>query len=166
MKILFGIVLFVVIVAGVQSTFAQTTTIPKSPAWVGRSNENAQILLTILAKYNPEGAGRLGVDGLDEQIIDLKPNIFERSKADISNAIVQLKDRLAHETDPSVKQDLEILIKSAEDNIKGNDMSLKYEIPYFDMAGLVFSGMRGLLDDQVPAERRKEAVVRLKRYAG
>jgi len=165
MKILFSLVLFVVL-TGVRITFAQTAQSPKSPEWVARSNENAQILLTILAKYNPEGAGRLGVDGLDEQIIDLKPNIFERSKSDISNAIVQLKDKLAHETDPSVKQDLEILIKSAEDNIKGNDMSLKYEIPYFDMAGLVFSGMRGLLDDQIPAERRKAAVIRLKRYAG
>jgi hypothetical protein len=165
MKFLFSIVL-VTIMAFPQSVFAQANEPPKPPAWVQRSNENAQILLKILAKYAPESAGRLGVDGLDEQIVDLKANLFERSDNDMHGAIVQLKGKLAHETDPSVKQDLTILIKSAEDNIKGNDMSLKYEIPYFDMAGLVFGGMRGLLDDQIPAERRKAAVVRLKRYVG
>ncbi len=144
-----------------------TTAQPSKPQpWVERSNENAQVLLKILAKYNPEGAGQLGVDGLDEQIIDIKPHVLERSKNDIKNAIQVLNGKLAKETDPAVKQDLEILIESANDNIKGNELSQKYEIPYFDMAQLVFNGLRGLLDEQVPAERRKAALVRLRKYAG
>jgi hypothetical protein len=136
------------------------------PTWVVRSNENTQVLLAVLARFGPEGAGRIGVNGFDEQIIDLKPNVNERANQATREAIQVLKGRLATEKDPLVRQDLEILIKSAEDNIRGNELNLKYEIPYFNMAQLVFFGLRGLLDDQVPAERQKAALVRLRRYAG
>jgi Bacterial protein of unknown function (DUF885) len=136
------------------------------PAWVVRSNENTQVLLSVLARFGPEGAAQLGVNGYDEQIIDLKPGVNERANQATREAVRVLKGRLASEKDPLVRQDLEILIKSAEDNIRGNELNDKYEIPYFNMARLIFFGLRGLLDDQVPAERRKAALVRLRRYAG
>ncbi len=163
MKSLVLAVLLAALTAGLQSSHAQQQ---KSPAWVAQSNADAQIVLSIFAKYNPESAGRFGVDGLDDQIIDLKPRLLERTTADVRKAIAQLNEKLAQEKDPHVRQDLEILLKSANDNIRGNELSMKYEIPYFDMAGLVFSGLRALLDDQVPAERRASALVRLNRYAG
>ena len=50
--------------------------------WVSKSNEHAKVVLEVLAKYSPEGAASLGVDGLDEQIFDLRPNVYERSMAD------------------------------------------------------------------------------------
>ena len=136
------------------------------PAWVVRSNENTQVLLAVLARFGPEGAAQIGVSGFDEQIIDLKPQINARANQATREAIQVLKGRLTAEKDPLVRQDLEILIKSAEDNIRGTELNEKYEIPYFNMAQLVFFGMRGLLDDQVPAERRKAALVRLRRYTG
>ncbi|HVG32121.1 MAG TPA: DUF885 domain-containing protein [Pyrinomonadaceae bacterium] len=136
------------------------------PAWVVRSNENTQVLLAVLARFGPEGAAQIGVSGFDDQIIDLKPKINERANQATREAIQVLRGRLAAEKDPLVRQDLEILIKSAEDNIRGTELNQKYEIPYFNMAQLIFFGLRGLLDDQVPAERRKSALVRLRRYTG
>jgi hypothetical protein len=136
------------------------------PAWVVRSNENTQVLLAVLARFGPEGAAQIGVSGFDDQIIDLKPKINERANQATREAIQVLRGRLATEKDPLVRQDLEILIKSAEDNIRGTELNQKYEIPYFNMAQLVFFGLRGLLDDQVPAERQKSALVRLRRYTG
>lgn len=136
------------------------------PAWVVRSNENTQVLLAVLARFGPEGAARLGVNGYDEQIIDLKPRVNERATQATREAIQVLKGRLAAEKDPLVRQDLEILIKSAEDNIRGNEIGNKYDIPYFNMSQAIFGGLRALLDDQIPAERRKAALVRLRRYAG
>jgi hypothetical protein len=136
------------------------------PAWVVRSNENTQVLLAVLARFGPEGAAQIGVSGFDDQITDLKPKINERANQATREAIQVLRGRLATERDPLVRQDLEILIKSAEDNIRGTELNQKYEIPYFNMAQLVFFGLRGLLDDQVPAERQKSALVRLRRYTG
>jgi len=157
-----SLTLFLFIIAC--SLFAQTSGSAKN--WVARSNENAKVLVQVFAKFNPEAAGQFGVDGLDDQIVDLKPGIVERSNQATKEAVIVLRERLSKETDPQVKQDLEILIKSAEDNVKGSELNNKYLIPYFSISQTIFGGIRALLDDQVPAERRPAALIRLKRYAG
>jgi hypothetical protein len=139
---------------------------PASPAWVQRSNENAQVLLQVMARFSPEAAAHFGLPGYDEQIFDLKPGFIEREKAATEEAIGVLRLRLAAETDPPVRQDLEILIRAAEDNIKGTELSLKYELPYFSVSRVVFQGLRALLDDQIPPGRRKAALARLRKYSG
>ena len=60
-----------------------------------------------------------------------------------------LKQRLAEEKDPNVRQDLEILIQAAEQNVEGTRLSDKYQVPFFDINQAVFQGLRALLDDQV-----------------
>ncbi|HWR16498.1 MAG TPA: DUF885 domain-containing protein [Terriglobales bacterium] len=136
------------------------------PAWVQRSNENAKVLLDLEARYNPEGAQQSGVDGVDEQIFDLKPNREQRYKKDLLAAIEELQSRLAKEKDEHVRQDLAIMIDNAKKDIHGIDLSERLEIPYFDMNRTVFYGLRSLLDDQIAPERRKAALVRLRKYAG
>ena len=137
-----------------------------TPGWVNRSNEHAKILLDVFSKYNPEFAGQLGVEGVDENIIDLNPGYNERANKDTVAAIEALQLRYKEEKDPAVRQDLEILIKTAQDAIKGNDLNQKYLIPSFNVQQIFFLGMRALLDDQVPPDRRKSALVRLRKYAG
>jgi hypothetical protein len=146
----------------VKASVASTTT----PAWIQKSNANAKVLGTLTAKFNPEFAGNIGVEGVDDQIVDLKPGIVVRSQAATVASIKDLESRLAREKDPLVRQDLDILLKTARNLKRGNELNEKYEIPYFNMSRLVFGGLRGLLDDQVSPERRKIALTRLKRYAG
>ena len=138
----------------------------KVPPQVERSNQNAQLLLEVFSRFAPEGAGRLGVNGLDEQIFDLKPSLAARVTKATEDAVAKLKERLAAETDPFVRQDLEILIAAGERNVEGTKLGEKYDIPYFDLPLTIFQGIRALLDDQVPPERRAKALVRLNRYAG
>ena len=139
---------------------------PTPAPWVARSDENAQVLLQVMAHFAPEQAAHFGVTGVDDQIFDLNPGFIERQKAATQGAIDALKQRLEGEQDPAVRQDLEILIHSAEDDIRGTDLALKYELPYFSVSHTVFEGLRGLLDDRIPPERRKAALARLKKYAG
>ncbi len=134
--------------------------------WVARSNAHANVVLEILAKYNPEGAGALGVDGLDEKIIDLKADRFQRFNADVAKAREELARRLEKETHALVRQDLEILLKATDDTLKSNALTRAHLIPYNNVAQTVFQGIRALIDDQIPAERYPAAVVRLRRYAG
>ncbi|MBT8077038.1 MAG: DUF885 domain-containing protein, partial [Gammaproteobacteria bacterium] len=63
----------------VASICASANTLAKDIDWVAKSNEHASIVLEALAKYSPESAGNIGVDGLDEQISDLREGIYERS---------------------------------------------------------------------------------------
>jgi hypothetical protein len=144
----------------------QTKTPPAPPAWVVKSDQNAQILLKMLAGVDPEGAGELGIDGLDEEITDLKPGFEERELAASKKVGEELRRRLAAETDPPVRQDLEILVRTIEADEEGTALRSKYSLPYFNMTQTVFGGLRGLLDDQVEAARRPAALVRLRKYAG
>ncbi len=135
-------------------------------SWVEDSNDHAQVVLKVMSKYSPEGAGSLGVDGLDEEISDLDKRIYERSMADIQKANKELKARLKKEEHPTVRQDLQILIKALDDNILSSELDRENMLPYFNVSQTVFSGIRGLIDPQIPKERYPAALVRLNKYAG
>ena len=139
---------------------------PSSPEWVKRSNDNAVILLRVLARFSPEAASRFGVEGLDKDVTVLPLDVNAQSIAATNAAIVQLQAKLATEKDPAVRQDLQILIGSAQLNNEGTRLGEKYQLPYFDIPQTFFQGLRGLLDDRVAAERRPAALVRLRKYAG
>jgi hypothetical protein len=137
-----------------------------SRSWIEESNKNAQLLLSVEARYAPEGAGSLGVTGLDDKISIPAPDLGERSRRDTEEALKTLRSRLASEQDPLVKQDLEILIQAGE---RENRLSLadeKYLLPYQNIGRTIFFGEQSLLDDQVAPERRQAAVARLRRYTG
>lgn len=139
---------------------------PATPAWVARSNVNAQYLLAVQAPFNPERASDLGLAEYDSQVADLRPGSDARERAALAKARDELKARLAREADEPVQQDLQILIDAAEENIKGSKLQEQYLLGWVDVPRQVFSGLRGLLDDQTPPERRAKAVERLNRYAG
>jgi Bacterial protein of unknown function (DUF885) len=136
------------------------------PAWVAKSNQNAQLLIDILARYSPEQAGSLGVRGLDQQVSRVTPDQAEHYRSDFTAARTELQKRLDAEKDPLVRQDLEILIAEANREIKSSAANERFLLPYDDVAGTIFFGIKSLLDDQVAADRRPAAVVRLRKYAG
>ncbi|NDJ11028.1 MAG: DUF885 domain-containing protein [Acidobacteriia bacterium] len=141
---------------------AQTTP----QAWVAKSNQNAQLLIDLGAKYGPEGASSQGMPGFDEKISQPTAENSAKSKADLEAAGKELRARMAKETDPLVKQDLEILIADVERDLRSQEASEKTFLPYMNVAGLIFSGEKTLLDEQTAAGRRPAAVVRLRRYTG
>jgi len=136
------------------------------PAWIGQSNANAAILLEIVARYGPEGASNLGVEGHDAEVFDVKPRNVERQVADVTAAIEKLKAAKAGATDPRVRQDLDILIQAAQQQNTTNELYQRLMLPYFDLPEAIFNGFQNLLDARIPAERQKAAVQRLERYAG
>ena len=59
---------------------------PQVPAWVTESNQDSQIVLKTLASFSPEGAGQLGVDGLDEQATSMPLDVSKRTDKAIDEA--------------------------------------------------------------------------------
>ena len=94
-------------------------------AWVAKSNQNAQGLIEERARFFPEAAGNGGVSGVDEEIIDLKPDSAERQIEAGRRSGKILATRLEAERDPLVRQDLEILIAAARDNVRGLELNKK-----------------------------------------
>jgi hypothetical protein len=157
---------FVSIILLVLTAGAAAAQPASPPAWVAKSDQNTQVVLELTAKLSPEGAADLGIEGLDEEISDLSPGFEERSDAATRKVRDEMAKRLAAETDPPVKQDLQILVDSLEADLKGSELSRKHNLPYFNLTRMIFGSMRSLLDDQVDAKRRPAALVRLKKYTG
>ena len=135
-------------------------------AWIAVSNRHAQVLLDVLARFAPESAGQFGVTGLDEAVSNLSTENRDKGRAATAAALATLQAARETEQDPLVRQDLDILIKSAQTNLRGGQLFQERMVPYTDVTALVFGGLRSLLDAQVAAERRPAAVVRLRKYAG
>ena len=135
----------------------------ESPAWVAKSNRNAQVLLEVMARFSPESAAQYGMTGLDEQIFDIKPKSGERQASALQRARRTLTTRLQAETDPLVRQDLQILIDAAGDEVRGFELYRKYNVTHFSVARAIYGGVHALLDDQAPPARRPAALVRLRR---
>lgn len=153
--------------AGIVARFVIGNAVNAAEAdWIARSNEHSQVVLASMAKYMPEGAGSLGVDGLDEAIRDLGPGIYERGMADSAALLKDLEARLAAEKHPLVRQDLQILIKAVDDNRRSSELNRENMLPYFNVSQQVFQGVRALIDPQVARDRYPAAIVRLNRYAG
>jgi uncharacterized protein (DUF885 family) len=134
--------------------------------WVEKSNEHAQVVLAAFAQLSPEGAGNMGVDGLDEEISDLSPGFQERANKTIEGVAAELERRLESETDPKVRQDLGILIKAARDTLESQRLEDQYMLPYMNVSQTIFGALRALIDPQVARERYPAAIVRMEKYAG
>jgi uncharacterized protein (DUF885 family) len=135
-------------------------------AWVQESNDNATVLLDAIAQFGPEFASFLGVEGHDDQVADFKPRVYERQRDALEKAIKELQARLAKAKDPSVRQDLEIMILTAQDNLHTGKLNNDLVLPYNQVPSLIFQGIQVLLDPRISKERQAHAVTRLKRYAG
>ena len=119
--------------------FAQ---MPSKPAWVEKSDENARLLIAVDSKFAPEGAAYNGVSGLDNMISLPAPDLPERRRAELRKVRTELQSRLAKESDPLVKQDLEILIDAADRSLRSSEAQEKTFLPYDDIAQDVYSASR------------------------
>ena len=134
--------------------------------WVAESNQHTQLVLEATARFNPEGSAQLGLEGLDDQVIDLKPQLYERQMAVANDIIAELRKRLEQTTHPLVRQDIQILIKSTEDFVRTSRLNQENLLPYINVSQLVYQGTRTLIDPQVDKARYPAMVVRLRKYAG
>src|SRR3989442_7121546 len=148
------------------STAAQPGATTADRSWIARSNEDAKILLAVQARFAPEQAARIGQPGLDDRITDLTPGHQKRLREATGEALARIEELRRIEKDPLVAQDLAILSDAARKNIRGSELSERLEVPYYNLARLVFFSVRSLLDPQIEAARRPAALARVRKYAG
>lgn len=148
--------------------FASTPLSAAAPdkAWVAVSDQNAKLVAEAQAKFDPESASQNGMTAYDGLATDLGPQLDERTEAAMTSVIADLRRRLGSEKDANVRQDLDILIRSIESDLEGTRLRRKYFLSWIDAPKTMFSGIKGLLDDQVAPERRQKAVELLRRYVG
>lgn len=134
--------------------------------WITKSNSYTTMLIDIDKKYLPEFGSEQGLAFYDTLISvpTLANQILARK--DREKVVAQLKAAKQIETNPTLKQDLAILINQSELGFRQEDFNLNREVEYVNAAQTVYSGIETLLDDQTPVERRAAALIRLNKYAG
>lgn len=134
--------------------------------WIEKSNKIAYKILESNAKFAPEFSGQQGISGYDEEIFDLEPQLHERQMENSTNNLKMVEELIQDEKDPFLLNDLKIIRKNINDGIESSTINHEKVMPYGNIPGLIFAGFRGLLDKQVPADRQKAALIRLKKYTG
>jgi len=134
--------------------------------WIQRSNEFTNLLLDVTKKHSPEAASAQGLSQYDELISQPSKQDEDAAMAETKAVQAKLTAAIATEHDRYVLQDLAILLHSIELTLKRHAYAEAHDVPYDNASQNVFQGLRQLLDDQVAPERRKAALVRLRKYAG
>ena len=136
------------------------------PEWVKRSNQYTQMLLDVQFRHSPEGGSEQGLAKYDPLITNPTRADEMAQRKELEDVLATLKKVEAKERNKDVREDLEILQKTFDLQFRQDDYRLDRKVPFIDASAAVFAGLRSLLDDQVAAERRPAAVVRLRKYAG
>ena len=126
--------------------FAPALRAEKPAGWIEASNAHAQVLIDAMAQFSPGFASSIGLAAYDDDVLDLGPRLAERRKAALEGAKAELTRRLAVERDPLVKQDLELMIDSANRQIDGVVMEDRYVLPWTEAPRTVFGGVQRVLD--------------------
>jgi uncharacterized protein (DUF885 family) len=145
---------------------ASRETPDTTQSWIKQSNEYTNKLLSVELEHSPEEGTRQGVAKFDQRISNptLADDLAQRHE--LEAVLETIKTAQKTEKNRYVLEDLEILRKAFELQFREQDYELLHEVPFLNASETVFQGLHGLLDDQVAAERRPAAVVRLRKYAG
>ena len=138
----------------------------EQPAWVLRSNAITHEVMAVHARYNPEQVASFGEEEFDTALVDLKPDVYERKRADCLALIAQLQVQKSAEKDIKVRQDLDILIGAVQDFIDTDRVNHDYLLQYINVPEIVFGGLDELLEARNKPERKARALLKLKRYIG
>ncbi len=148
-------------------TAKQTMTSgPLGERWIEQSNVYTNMLLDVHFEHSPEDGSRQGLAKFDSRISSptLADQLAERRE--LEAVLAKIKTAEAAASNKHVREDIEILRKAFDLQFRTEDYELRREVPFNNASELIFEGLRGLLDDQVAAERRPAALARLRKYAG
>jgi len=160
----FLLIIVCVLVGAVQPALAQQDL--PNPSWTAVSNEFTNLLLQVEMKHDPVSGSRQGLSEYDELIPQPTLADEDQERKENEEVVAKLKAALPQQKQKKVAQDIEIVIRKMELQFRLQDFQRAHEVPFLNASSMTFSGVRVLLDEQTPADRRPAAVVRIRKYAG
>ena len=139
---------------------------PLTEPWIARSDQLAQPVAALYALARPETASALGLALADRHVTDVTPGWRDRIREAAFRAAETLRAAASTEPDARVREDIAILLRAVDDVVRGIEVAEAHLVELIDPARLAFAGLRVLLDEQNPPERKRLALARLQAYAG
>ncbi len=126
--------------------------------WIERSDRNSAIVIEMQGAFYPEFTSELGVDRFDTAVLDLEPENAKRYDAAAGRVLELLSAGRKTESDPKVRQDLDLLIDAVGSRRQTRALEYRLLIPYFDPSKHIFQGLQVLLDARNDESRRRNAL--------
>src|SRR6476661_6950558 len=117
-------------------------------------------------KHAPELGSNQGLSQFDAEVSQPTLADEDQERHEKEAVLATLKAALGQQKQTEVTQDLEIVIRKVELQFREQDFSRAHKVDFLNASEMVFSGLRVLLDEQTPSERRPAVVVRIRKYAG
>jgi len=134
--------------------------------WIVTSNKYTNLLLAVEMKHNPELGSDQGLSQFDTEVSQPTLADEDQERKETEAVLSTLKGAAGQQKQKEVAQDLQIVIRKVELQFREQDFDRAHKVDFMNASETVFSGLRVLLDEQTPAERRPAAVVRVRKYAG
>ena len=134
--------------------------------WIAASNKHTNVLLAVEMKHNPEVGSNQGLRQFDTEVSQPTLADEDQERQETEVVLATLKNAAKQQTQTEVAQDLQIVIRKVELEFREQDFDRNHKVDFLNASKTVFSGLRVLLDEQTPSERRPAAVVRIRKYAG
>jgi uncharacterized protein (DUF885 family) len=135
-------------------------------AWIKQSNDYTHMLLDVQLEHSPEQGSQEGLAKFDTLISNPTLADDKAQRRELVAVLGKIKSAEPAVTDKNVHEDLDILQKAFNLQFRTEDYELEREVPFINASAVIFQGLRVLLDDQVAADRRPAALMRLRKYAG
>jgi hypothetical protein len=139
---------------------------PDRPDWVRRSDAHTLAVVAHIGRFRPVELSGYGMTSFDAEIGDFAPGVEDRERAALQAALDELAQRRAAETDVQVRQDLAIVARALELDLRALELARVRLLPYRDLPEIIYRSLAQLLDDRLPPTRKAAAIERLRKYAG
>jgi uncharacterized protein (DUF885 family) len=146
--------------------FAAFPAQAEGPAWITTSNNYTNQLVEIEFKHHPELGSNEGLSKYDNDVSQPTLADEDQERQEAKALLAKFKTEVGQQRQKEVAQDLQIVITSVELQFREEDFARAHKVPFLNASGAVFRGLRILLDEQTPNERRAAAVIRIRKYAG
>jgi uncharacterized protein (DUF885 family) len=155
------------IVMGLALAMLSLPVCAQAPAdWVAASNKYTNMLVAVEMKHHPEMGSNQGLSEFDTGVSQPTLADENQERQETAAVLATFKSAVGQQKQKEVAQDLEIVIRAIELEFRELDFSRAHKVEFLNASQEVFRGLRILLDEQTPTERRAAAVVRIRKYAG
>jgi hypothetical protein len=139
----------------------------ETPAdWIAASNKYTNLLLAVEMKHTPELGSNEGLSQFDTNVSQPTLADEDQERQETEAVLSTFKSAVGQPKQKEVAQDLQIMIRAVELQFRELDFERAHRVDFLNASQRVFRGLRVLLDEQTPSERRPAAVIRLRKYAG
>jgi hypothetical protein len=135
-------------------------------SWIATSNQYTNQLLAVEMKHHPELGSDEGLSRFDTEVAQPTLADEDQQRRETEAVLSMPKGAVGQQKQKEVAQDLQIVIRKVDLQFREKDFDRAHRVDFLNASKMVFSGLRSLLDEQTPAERRPAAVVRIRKYAG